>query len=1099
MPRTVRPLLRQLYERLNPNVCEFVEVAQPDVGQVLRRWTDQLGPSTPRVSETPVSTTQSSPGGGLMLKATPTQLANFYTLSGTRIFLEVPDQSRIIEGVGWSLPSAADFRPVRLKSVKVSLHVTSVQVTQFELQIYRMRGVPGRVVNAAGFPTSGQLIQYTPTPLLSQPARVAFGALTAPNDFDVTFELSQYQLDIEHRNVPAPSLLTAGEIPEYIFEVSLTGTAGNDQYQWNLDTATTRTIAGVGVFRHAKWQKQKPVGTPAPDPGDPLAQWVDIGIATNVPAIQINVDTYPATSQEVYTITLPRVPSTPSTGRIVFRREVPLDTSATLEISTTGSGGTYTAVTDGTVIATKQTTYHLRSTMNASADTHRSPEIEALGIEFATAIDVTAEATVEGIPQDINLPFLDAAIGEGRITIVRTGKRDYRDPASDLLTATAATQLIVDHYLGSRHPSVTRDQWLHLGRYIVTSAQPLPTSEILSVISYLKVAKRKVPQRAETVNAVLTTVSGTTATALKVTGPLPGTTVGDEYDAQNYYVRIVSTAVVGLAPGMLFPVSGNTGTTQIDLTAPGMPAALAIGDTFELHSATYQQPKLSWVNADPADVWYEVWTVLLGVPAEKIGRSDMGRAGRSGLPPKLADREPDSTAGGPRDKLRVSRTITDQSEGLTLIDELSFHMGGSTVEIGGQIVFRQIYDVLDQFGNLVIPAEEVAATFDVREIATLDTPRGLESRITTIECTYGVDTALGQDAAKPSRVVFSDADAVAWFTQQDLEEIGNSEIPEGIAAWCYNTYDSGQYLASKLCEQIVRIGSTGLRQWSFTVTDMHPDLCVGDRVVVQTDQYTDYDPTRKVAVRGLWAFTIVLTHVARMGRELRGFVPGLFSGVPVRGGSGGVSTGLVAQPSIGNIDFNAAGELLVTVNQGTPPGGGFRLAASTAGMPSDATVDAASFTPGPTATVNLGGGWTAGAQVQIKVIAYASAAVNGAKSLPSTGHATVTGGSATIFIDTLAQGSPNYAANTVPLSWAGHGVIASYDVWVSESLDGGGASFVLAQAGATSPYTFTSSYDIATSGTHTVTLAFYVVGKNGGGAVIATSPTNSHTYIAKGI
>jgi hypothetical protein len=30
-----------------------------------------------------------------------------------------------------------------------------------------------------------------------------------------------------------------------------------------------------------------------------------------------------------------------------------------------------------------------------------------------------------------------------------------------------------------------------------------------------------------------------------VTGPLPATTVGDEYDGQNYYVRIVSTAVAG--------------------------------------------------------------------------------------------------------------------------------------------------------------------------------------------------------------------------------------------------------------------------------------------------------------------------------------------------------------------------------------------------------------------------------------------------------------------------------------------------------------------------------------------------------------------------
>lgn len=1085
MPRTVDLRLRQLYERVNPNVCEFVEVTQPDVGQVLRRWADQFSTNPPRVSETPASTTQSAPGGGLMLKATPTQIASFYTASGSTINLQVPDQSRVIEGVGWSLPSAADFRPLRLKSVQVSLHVTDVQVTQFELQIYRMRSVPGRVNNSAGLPISGQLIQYTPTPLLPQPARVIHsGALSAPSDFDVLFELSPYQLDIEHRNVPAPSVTQVGEIPEYIFEVWLTGSAGNNKYQWNLDTATTRSVAGVGVFRDAKWTRA--------NPDDPSSLWVDAGTASRVPMIQINVDTYPVTSQEVYAITLPRVPVTASAGRIVFRREVPLDTSATLELSTAGSSGPWTAVTDGDLVATKQTTYHLRSTMNASADTHRSPEIEALGIEFATAIDVTAESTVNSIPQDINIPFLDSAIGEGSATIVRTGVRDYRDPASDLLTTTAATQLVVDHYLGSRHPAITRDAWLHLGRSIVTSAQPLGTSEILSLISYLKVAKRKVPARAETVNDVLTVVSGTTRTAVKVTGPLRGTSLGDEYDGLNYYIRILSTTVVGLTPGMLFAVAGNTGTTQIDLTSPGTPVALAIGDTFELHSSIYGQPKLAWANADPADVWYEVWTTRLGVPPEKIGRADIGRAGRAGLPPKLADRAPGDTV--TQNKLRVSRTITDQVEGKALSDQLSFIMGGTTVEIGGQIVFRQIFDVLDPVGNLVIPAEEIAATFDVRDIATLDTPRGLEGRVTTMSCTYGVDTALGDDAAKPSTVVYADADAVAWFTQQDLEEIGNSAIPDDVAAWCYNTYDGGQYLASKLCEQVVRIGSTGLRLWSLTVVDAHPDLVVGDRVVVMTDQYTDYDPSRQIAVRGLWAYTLVLTHVARNGRELRGVVPGLFSGVPVRGGSGGVSTGLVAQLSMSS-KFDAAGNLLVTLNMGNPAGGGFRVAASGAGLPSDATVDGATFVPGNSATVNLGAGWTAGSTIQIKAFAYASSDIAGARSLASTDQAKVAGGSSgNTFTGTPTQGGVNYAANTISFAWVWAGAAATFNVWVSEL----GSSFTQVASGlSASPYTYTTSEDIRSSGGNTNDHVVFYVEAVISGSVVATSPHSDVSYRAQ--
>src|SRR4051794_14816032 len=133
MPRTVDPALRMMYERMNPNVCEFVEISQPDVGQVLRRWVDQFSVNPPRLSETPGSTTQSSPGGGMMLKATPSQVASFYTGALVRIPLDVPAQSRIIRGVGWQLDSA--LKPLRLKRVTAKISVTTPTITNLELQI----------------------------------------------------------------------------------------------------------------------------------------------------------------------------------------------------------------------------------------------------------------------------------------------------------------------------------------------------------------------------------------------------------------------------------------------------------------------------------------------------------------------------------------------------------------------------------------------------------------------------------------------------------------------------------------------------------------------------------------------------------------------------------------------------------------------------------------------------------------------------------------------------------------------------------------------------------------------------------------------------
>ena len=83
-----------------------------------------------------------------------------------------------------------------------------------------------------------------------------------------------------------------------------------------------------------------------------------------MPSVKVEIDTYPATSQEVYAITLPRAPVAASVGRIVFIREDPLpvgDGGSTLELSTAGSGGPFTAVAHGDVVSTKQATYHLRA------------------------------------------------------------------------------------------------------------------------------------------------------------------------------------------------------------------------------------------------------------------------------------------------------------------------------------------------------------------------------------------------------------------------------------------------------------------------------------------------------------------------------------------------------------------------------------------------------------------------------------------------------------------------------------------------------------------------------------------------------------------
>ncbi|HVX39619.1 MAG TPA: hypothetical protein VHB25_08600 [Gemmatimonadaceae bacterium] len=878
MPRTLDPRLLQVLDRANPNVCDVVEVNAVDVGQVLRRAADQFLLTPPLVSETPAASLAADPAGAITIASDPagTTIANFAVRSATTVQIghafPIPattaNHEDIARGMQWAVDPAFGRAVLQSFSATVQRKSTNVR-NDLLLQIYRRRNTATRGVLSVFVPVLATAARWKNT----EAAWTADSGRTAT----VTFDFTDQHIELGLENLP-PLGDAYGEEQTYYFVLTPANATDDDLFVWFLDQTTATQVPNIGTFTWAAFTHPE---------GSIDGNWLPVTpVAAGAPCSTLVLKAFDASTQLVYALDCGATPQVGSVGRVVFERGVATGTSATLELSTAGSGGPWTAVSDGDAPAIAQQTYHVRVTLTASADHRRAPRVSAVGVEFRTPIDVSAEAIVDPIAQQIDVPFLAAGIGEGSVTVLRTGQRDHRDPGSDLASRYAASQLEVDVRLGSRHPLVPRAAWLLGDRAFVNNRTPGASAEQFGLLSYLKILKQKIPVRTETVNTVHT-VTAATPSGVTVTPELPeiqGSNLAHAYSGQGYYLRVRQSTQAGVGSGYLQTIDDNTAPDTVTFIE-AMPGTLAAGDVVEVHSAQFAQIPLTWQDADPADVWWEILTVHCAVPPERIGRSDLAGAARSGMPPHVADRAPGDPA--TQAKLTVTLELKDAEDANTLIDQLSFLMGGATVEIAGQICFRQIYPLRDPNGNIVVAPEPIAATFDVRNTSALATPVGLEQRIPSLACDYGVNTTAVGDTTPPAlTTVFADADALAWLEAQPVDDLAAAAVPDTIARWCYNSSDQGAYLAGMLTQQVVRAASTGLRVWTWNAVDRQPQVVVGDRVVVITDQYTDYDPARQLPIRGWWAFPLVVVSVAGGGRQFRGYMLGLSDAVQLRGGPG---------------------------------------------------------------------------------------------------------------------------------------------------------------------------------------------------------------------
>lgn len=890
MPRPMSALLSECLERANPRVKHVVEVSAPDVGVTLRRE-DQWAAT---VSTTPSGELATGPDGSLRLASTADLISEFQTTETAWINLGEENQQLLLHGLAWA--PAATFERARLREFQAHVKRTPVgsfmPPTRFELQVYRVTMVSGARLTTlpGGSIDEDPWTEVLFSPLLNPPPLVRDDQITwASNVAWVAFDLTNWQLDVDNSpGVAGPR--PTGEQNRYVFVVSPLDSTVAGRYQWLCDTVTAQSVAGVGDFYQVAWSR-----------ADEAHEWVEDPDPVT-PSHRLSVDGYAVAggvpARAVYAVDLGRAPAAGTTGRVVWERAAPSLSAATLELSTAGATGPWTAVTNGSPPAAAQQTYHLRISLTPSPGGRVSPSVFAAGVEYRAVTDVSDESVLEFPTRSVPAPWGGAGeVGEGRVRVLRTGVRDYEDPATHL--GTAGGRLEADVFLAPDHPMATRDDWLRMERVLITDRAPGETGEGFTLLSYAAKAKRTIPAREETFVTVYT-VANTSAdgTRVRLTTSLLNS---PPYAGKGYYMRVRTSANPEIPAGTVAPISasaddltggGDPAGPETLVFASALPGLLNAGDTVEVHSGVYHRPALVWQDADPAQVWWDVATTYLGLPLERLGLAGLPNGG---TPPYLADRVPATVTGyaALRAALAVTMRVDEGEEGWKLLGEAAALCEGATTEIAGQIVWVPQYPSRDATGAPLLPLAPVAHTFGPDEVIGLETPVGLEARATAVSSTYGVNKAAAAPDATPEQALTRvDADALALHERPDIEALGTAEAPEDLARWFFNTADAGFTLAQRHTDHVIRAASTGLRVWTWGSAEAHPALVPGDTVLVLTDQYEDYDPTGARVLKGWLSVRAVLVGVEGGGRRFRGFVQGLDpNSVVIAGGNPATQSG----------------------------------------------------------------------------------------------------------------------------------------------------------------------------------------------------------------
>jgi hypothetical protein len=269
--------------------------------------------------------------------------------------------------------------------------------------------------------------------------------------------------------------------------------------------------------------------------------------------------------------------------------------------------------------------------------------------------------------------------------------------------------------------------------------------------------------------------------------------------------------------------------------------------------------------------------------------------------------------------------------------------------------------------------------FPSAKILWRSTGPGLRQRVPRFFVKYDYDT-LAQKFNGEARCI-SGNDILATNLQPSRID-AVTELRDDVGRWIPT-----EELAKRVGQRRVNRLGAGMLVWSFTSTEPHPELELGDVVAVETERFFARDPsqTQQRTLKGaLWALARVVDYDIE-GKEFSVWIQ---SYTDIFGSSdSSILIGYVT-PIVTAIQLHVDDSGAVKGNIAVTDGEAVRIAVSTAGVPADATARAAALqvldSNGQLSTATLAS-IVPGEFLYAKVFAYERADGTGVESLAATG------------------------------------------------------------------------------------------------------------------